>query len=158
MQRTKTLAGLLLIPIILLLAYMELTANLGMRQSAAVGHILTSVAASVLIIYLAIQFRLKQRKFHKEVAYLMAFLGILSLYFAWQYGFAIQVSFNAISMHNIFGFVSLALSLIPVAIKPGGKHRLHCRIATAAAIFAVLSIVTGIIGYQHLILNVFGMR
>jgi len=140
------------------LIYEGLTAGLGAKQSAAAGHFLTSITASILIIYLAIQFRMKQRKFHKEIAYLMAMFGLLSLYFSWEYGFALQLSLNLTNMHNVFGFLSLALSLFPVIVRPGGKHRIHCRVATAAAMFAILSILTGIIVYQHLILNILGMK
>ncbi len=122
------------------------------------GHLITSMSASVLIIYLAVQFRLKQRAFHREAAYLMTIFGILSFYFAWKYGFALQFSLNTADLHNIFGFLSLGLSLFPMILRPGGKLKLHCRIATTAAFFAILSIITGIMAYGHHILRIFGME
>ncbi|MEM3369664.1 MAG: hypothetical protein QXE90_02305 [Candidatus Micrarchaeia archaeon] len=128
--------------------------QLGTRQTIALWHILTSLFSSILIVYLAIQFRMKQKKFHKEIAYIMAITGLASLYFSWQYGFVISLNADIRNIHYITGFLALILSLLPILIKPGGKMKLHCRIATAAAVFAIVSIITGIIGYQDMIINI----
>ncbi|MEM3408438.1 MAG: hypothetical protein QXF07_01940 [Candidatus Micrarchaeia archaeon] len=128
--------------------------QLGTRQTIALWHILTSLVSSILIVYLAIQFRIKQKKFHKEIAYIMAITGLASLYFSWQYGFVISLNADIKNIHYITGFLALILSLLPILIKPGGKMKLHCRIATAAAVFAIVSIITGIIGYQDMIINI----
>ncbi len=128
--------------------------ELGTRQTFALLHMATSLISSILIVYLGIQFMLKQKKFHKEIAYIMAITGLASLYFAWQYGFIISLSMEVRNIHYISGFAALILSLMPIVIKSCEKMKLHCRIATAAAIFAIVSIITGIIGYQDMIINI----
>jgi threonine/homoserine efflux transporter RhtA len=147
----------LIIAAIALILYLIFSQDIGNRQRIALAHIITSTIASILIIYLAIQLRVKQKFLHKEIAYLMGVFGILSFYFAWNYGFELKISTDPRDMHNLIGFLSLGLSLIPIFVKPGDKYRLHCRIATAAALFAILSIVSGIIAYQHMVSKIFGI-
>lgn len=151
----KLIVGALIVFLVLLFIESNVL-NLGLRRKLAFGHILTATIASILIIYLAVQFRLKKKEFHKEAAYLMAVFGILSLYYSLLYGFTLKFSLDLIDIHNISGFAALILSLVPMFVKPGGKNKLHCRIATASAVFAIISLITGIISYQHLIFRIFG--
>lgn len=144
---------LFIFAIINIFAY-ESRIGLGTRQTIALLHIITSLVSSILIIYLVVQFRIKQKKFHKEIAYLMAFTGLASLYFSWQYGFIISLGTDMRNIHYITGFLALFLSLLPMVIKSGEKMKLHCRIATASAVFAVISIVSGFLGYQDMIVNI----
>jgi len=148
---------LIAIPIISILIYLFFSKNLGYRQSIALAHMITAIVSAILIIYLAIQFRIKQKILHKEIAYLMAVFGILSLYFSFVYGFSLKISTEMKDLHNIFGFIALGLSLIPIAVKPGGKYKLHCRLATVAALFAILSIITGFLAYTNLIYKIIGI-
>jgi hypothetical protein len=113
------------------------------------AHLITAVISALLIIVLAIQLKLKKFKFHRQIAYVMAATGILSLVFSYLIG--IRLSFgNMVGLHNIVGFAALCLSLLPIFIKAkGGK--LHCYIGYAAAFFAILSIITGFLAYGAVI-------
>lgn len=113
------------------------------------GHLITAMVSAILIIVLAIQLHIKKFKFHKEIAYVMAATGILSLVFSYLIGITLSPG-TMVGSHNIAGFASLGFSLLPLLIKARG-NKTHCYLGYVAAFFAILSIITGFLAYGSVI-------
>lgn len=109
-------------------------------------HLISSVIAGLLIIYLSISCRLK-KKYHKELSIIMALSGIVSLISACLYGFTLEFSFNLVNIHNWIGMTSLILSLLPFIRYLTRTSEWHYLIGDLAAVFATVSIITGFIAY-----------
>lgn len=115
------------------------------------AHLITAVISALLIIVLAIQLHIRRFKFHRQIAYIMAATGILSLIFSYLIGISLSPG-TMVGSHNIAGFASLGFSLLLLFIRAkGGK--MHCYIGYIAAFFAILSIITGFLAYGAVLFN-----
>ncbi|GEM_PF-6816646 len=112
-----------------------------------IGHAVASAISALLIIVLAAQLRLKRMQYHRQIAYAMAFFGVAGLLFSLLAGF--RFTPDIYGAHNASGFVALGLSLAPMLVR--SKDGLHCKLAYAAAFFAVVATITGVLAYAPLI-------
>jgi len=114
-------------------------------------HTFSSIISGVLIIYLSLSCRFNKLGHHKLVSIVMGLTGVISLVSSFVYGFTLELSFDLIQFHYYAGFISLILSLVPFFRYLVKSSEWHYRVGDFAAVFAVISLVTGFINYWGVI-------
>ncbi|MEM3399727.1 MAG: hypothetical protein QXP42_02760 [Candidatus Micrarchaeia archaeon] len=125
----------------------------GMHRLYFVLHSITAVSAAILILYLGVQFSMRKPQYHKEIAYFMAIAGFVSLASSFLYGISFDI--NLRGLHNLLGFASFLLSLMPFITAYFGRQP-HCALGYITAFLAVLSIISGFVAYWDVLVRFAG--
>lgn len=118
-------------------------------------HTISSVIASILIIWLALSCLLKRIKGHLIISLFLVLTSIVSLVSCMLYGFSLSLSLDWANIHYLTGFASLTLSLIPMLALITKNDVWHHRFGYAAAVLVVISLVTGLVAYWEVIASYF---
>ncbi|MBD3312225.1 hypothetical protein GF352_02095 [archaeon] len=118
-------------------------------------HTISSIIASILIIWLALSCLLKKIKGHKYISVLLLGVSIISLVSSMLYGFSINLSLTWANIHYLTGFASLILSLLPMIAFITKRDQWHYNFGYAAAVMVVVSLITGFVAFSGLMFSYF---
>ena len=116
-------------------------------------HTISSIIASILILWLAVACKIKRMKGHLIISIIMTIAGITSLVSSILYGFIMDFSLNWPNIHYWTGFASLILSLIPMIALITKDDRWHPKVGYAAGLMAFIALITGFIAFGGLMFN-----